>query len=81
MIPEFSFCETIAAVGRWHIRQLTEKGRMLGGGADTETLCGLKAAWDLAVPINAFHLNQAACVCCAKAYIEGSIPCPTTSRG
>jgi hypothetical protein len=44
--PEYSFCETIAA-HRIHIRRLTSIGRKLTGGADTNTLCDLKACWDL----------------------------------
>ena len=46
---KFSFCETAFATGTspWHIRELSEAGRKLGGGADTPTLCGREAAWDL----------------------------------
>lgn len=43
---EFSYCETIAAY-KWHIRQLTDKGRKLGGGADTNALCGAPVKWDV----------------------------------
>lgn len=46
----YSFCETIAAYVL-HIRPLTDAGRKLGGGADTEALCGAKALWDLNAPI------------------------------
>lgn len=42
----YTFCETIAASLK-HIRQLTDAGRKLGGGADSPTLCGTKPAWDL----------------------------------
>ena len=50
---EYAFCETAAASGYspWHIRRLTKRGKKLGGGADTPTLCGREAAWDLDVPI------------------------------
>ena len=44
--PEYSFCETLAA-HRIHIRRLSSIGRRTTGGADTNTLCGLKACWDL----------------------------------
>lgn len=44
---DYSFCETIAATGPWHIRKLSAAGKKLGGGADTKTLCGLEAAWDI----------------------------------
>lgn len=43
----FSFCETVAATGPWHLRQPTP-GVMLNyhGGLNATTLCGLTAAWD-----------------------------------
>ena len=44
---KLSFCETTAALGAWHIRKLTAEGKKFGGGADTKTLCGLTAAWDV----------------------------------
>jgi hypothetical protein len=65
----FSFCETVIAgpLSRWHIRPLTEKGKKLGGGADTVALCGKKVAWDLNVDITDRHLEHC-CPQCAKAY-------------
>lgn len=65
----YSFCESVWAtsVSRWHIRKLTSKGRKLGGGADTEALCGLTVAWDLNSPISDAYL-QHACPECARAY-------------
>lgn len=47
----FSFCETTAAIV-WHIRQLGPAGPKYGGGADTPTLCGGQAAWDVQCEIN-----------------------------
>jgi len=41
-----SFCETLAATC-WHIRPLVNGKQFFGGGADTETLCGLRAMWDI----------------------------------
>lgn len=46
-VTQYSFCETVAATGPWHIRMLSEIGHKYNGGADTKTLCGLKAAWDV----------------------------------
>lgn len=68
-MPEYSFCEPVMAgpLGPWHIRELTEAGRKLGGGADTESLCGRKMGWDLDVEISEFHLDRA-CKKCAEAY-------------
>lgn len=65
----YSFCETVTAGGnaRWHIRALTRKGRMLGGGADTLALCGAKAAWDLAVALTEHHLSHS-CPACVEAF-------------
>lgn len=60
----FVFCESINASGisPWHIRKLTDKGLKLGGGADTDTLCGREMAWDLNVDITEHHLTH----CCKK---------------
>jgi len=60
----YSFCETISAqaLAPWHIRELTALGMKLGGGADTDALCGVPVAWDLKVPISAHHLSH----CCRK---------------
>jgi hypothetical protein len=67
--PEFSFCENIAAGPQspWHIRQLVDGIRKLGGGANTSALCGRSVAWDLAVPIDQHHLGHC-CSECAKHY-------------
>jgi len=71
MSVEYSFCETIAAPpgGKWHLRELTEKGQKFGGGADSPTLCGLKAAWDINVPITKFHLENSTCPLCKEKMI------------
>lgn len=68
--PLFAFCESIYATGTspWHIRKLTSKGIKLGGGADTESLCGRKMAWDLDVKITQHHLDHC-CNKCSKAYL------------
>jgi hypothetical protein len=49
--PVYAECERVTAgpTSPTHIRQLTEKGRFPGGGADTPALCGAKVAWDLSV--------------------------------
>lgn len=67
-VLDFSFCETATAgpQTRWHIRPLTDRGRKLGGGADTPALCGVKVSWDLSTPINYHHLRH----CCAKCAVE-----------
>lgn len=65
----FAFCESIAATGRskWHIRPLSQKWKMLGGGADTLSLCGREMAWDLNVPlITEMHVKSI----CPKCYAE-----------
>lgn len=48
--PNFSVCETVAAI-KPHLRVLTSTGKHLGGGADSNTLCGLKACWDTNIPV------------------------------
>jgi hypothetical protein len=67
----FSFCESVHARPRslWHIRKLTEKGKKLGGGIDTPSLCErVKQGWDLEVDINEFHLENNTCKECLRVY-------------
>lgn len=66
-----SFCESMCAWpgSPWHIRVLTNKGRKLGGGIDTGSLCGLvKMGGDLDVDINEYHLNNNTCQGCLTKY-------------
>jgi hypothetical protein len=68
----YSFCESVTAnvTSPWHIRKLTAAGKKLGGGIDTESLCGLvKRGWDLGVEITEHHLGHA-CKECVKLYKE-----------
>jgi hypothetical protein len=55
---KLSFCETAAAGGLWHIRRLTDQGKKLGGGADTRTLCGREAAWDVQFDFSPVRLDE-----------------------
>jgi len=68
---KFAFCEIqyATATSPWHIRQLTDSGLKLGGGADTKALCGRKVAWDLKVEINHHHLQFNCCRQCVQAFI------------
>lgn len=50
-MSKYSYCETLAASGPWHIRELSDKGHFPSGGADTFTLCGMQAAWDVGVTV------------------------------
>jgi hypothetical protein len=68
-MTEYSFCETLAAYA-WHIRPLTAKGRKLSGGADTKTLCGLEAAWDIKAPILIADRSSGVCRKCVTLYQE-----------
>jgi hypothetical protein len=61
--PQYSFCEE-ASGGLWHIRQLTDVGRKLGGEADTAALCGRRVSWDLSVEIETRYFKHA-CPQCA----------------
>lgn len=60
---QYSLCETAYAgpSSLWHIRRLTSCGKKLGGGVDTNSLCGKKVAWDLDVEITGFHLKNNTC--------------------
>jgi len=66
------FCEGVWATGAgpWHIRKLGPKGECLGGGIDTESLCGhvrVGQGWDLSVEITDHHLGHA-CKKCVELY-------------
>jgi hypothetical protein len=67
---QYSFCETSAAY-RWHIRPLTEAGQKFSGGADTKTLCGLDAAWDLHSGLAMTALESPGiCLGCRRTYLH-----------
>jgi hypothetical protein len=75
--PEYSFCEIVTAGANtpWHLRQLTEAGRKLGGGADTPGLCGREVSWDLSLPVRRFEIASgriAPIVCkeCRRVYLN-----------
>ena len=57
LLPQYSFCESIhGSFNTWHIRLLTPAGRKLGGGIDTESLCGrVNHGWDIRKPV---ELNE-----------------------
>jgi len=70
---EFAFCESVHATSTspWHIRKLTDKGMMTGGGADTKALCGREVAWDVECEICPLVLIQPdVCGKCVTAYGE-----------
>lgn len=73
-MPEYSFCEatTAGSRSRWHIRPLTKVGRKLGGGADTQALCGRLVAWDIATPVTPTSpvLEDGVCSTCRVSYEE-----------
>lgn len=72
----YSFCEapTAGALARWHIRRLTSVGKKLGGGIDTDSLCGhvlaAKGGWDRAPEIFAdkAQLEAVTCARCLAVY-------------
>lgn len=73
---EYAYCESVHATpwSRWHLRRLTEEGLKLGGGVDTQSLCGrvkLRSGWDLDVPISSDH-DDHTCPACLKLYGEES---------
>ena len=59
-----SLCETVGA-WKWHLRHLSDAGPKYSGGADTKTLCGLDAAWDLEVQFTDQY-RQDVCTGCIK---------------
>jgi hypothetical protein len=69
---KYSFCENVHAgpLARWHIRELTDKGKKLGGGADSRSLCGRQVDWDLEVKLTEYHLANNTCLECLKKFDE-----------
>jgi hypothetical protein len=67
---EYSLCESVLASGSspWHIRKLSKKGKVFGGGADTRSLCGMVMSWDMK---NTIEGNEDfCCKDCLRAYLE-----------
>lgn len=57
-MADYSYCEPVWAgpLAKWCIRRLTNAARKLGGGVDTESLCGRvprHQGWDLTVQVEA----------------------------
>ena len=69
--PKDSFCESIGAHWNspWHIRPLTSNGKSMGGGVDTQSLCGRKMSWDMKPDVNPHQLRHA-CEQCRMNYLE-----------
>lgn len=74
MADDYSFCEGqfAGSMSKWHIRKLTEKGFMFGGGADTRSLCDHQVAWDINAQMNTAHIESLACPRCLKIYREAT---------
>jgi len=75
----YTFCETLAATGAWHIRSLTGPFKKMEGaafGEDRRTLCGLRAAWDIKCEITPAALDFPrdqpghTCATCKEKYLE-----------
>ena len=72
----YSFCEASWAgpLSPWHIRKLTSVGKKLGGGVDTNSLCGRinnGRGWDLSAEITDHHLDHS-CKDCVEIYKKES---------
>jgi len=66
---QYSFCETgVMPLPTWHLRELTSKGVMVGGGVDTLSLCGQQMLYDVDTPITALQLDGKTCVECRRLY-------------
>jgi hypothetical protein len=70
MVVRYSYCEGAYATSysRWHIRELTEQGKMLSGGVDTPSLCGMVRAgwgWDLETEVRQEDSNSICRKCSA----------------
>lgn len=80
--PVFAYCEPVSA-NPWspnHIREVTDAGLKLGGGADTPALCGREMGWDLRVvpsdddvmALSETFINEGRLVCqkCAQKMVD-----------
>jgi hypothetical protein len=68
---KYAFCEGVTASGSspWHLRPVMATGLHLGGGIDTNSLCGAVRApygWDIDVAVSEQHLGHA-CRDCVSA--------------
>ncbi len=74
-MKKYSFCENVHAgpASKWHIRELTKKGRKLGGGADTPSLCDQQVHWDLSVPVTLRNVTYLTCKKCRLIYLRNRI--------
>lgn len=74
MKPKYSFCESVTAssISPWCIRELSiANGRKLGGGIDSDSLCGrVRATWGWDLPIDVDPSHPKACVKCAALLID-----------
>ena len=73
---KYSFCEPASAssISPWCIRPLTDKGRKLGGGVDTQSLCGRvqeRFGWDLNTPVSVD--DSRACKKCIEIFQENEL--------
>lgn len=73
MSTEYSYMEFEWATGTtWHIRKLSDKGKFMGGGADTPSLCGTKhRGWDVNhAPPEVAHKPDFVCLGCWTEFLE-----------
>jgi hypothetical protein len=76
---QYSFCEPSHAgpLARWCVRPLTEKGRKLGGGVDTPSLCGRVdpakgGGWDLSAKCEVSADHPHMCPRCREKLLQGA---------
>ena len=69
---QISICETGSMpIAKWHLRWLTGKGPMYGGGADTKALCGVEVKRDLEVVIDGESMSHV-CETCRRFLLSSS---------
>lgn len=71
------FCETVTAgpLQPWHLRPPGTKGRCLGGGAGTPSLCGREVAWDIGIVATTEAIGRhSTCPRCAAVHRGDSTP-------
>jgi len=89
-MAKYAFCESSGAgsLSPWHIRPLTRKGKKLGGGIDTRSLCSKVSpssdngvgGWDVSADVEGWNLDATTdgrrhvCKTCVDVYRNNSKP-------
>lgn len=63
----YAFCKSVDTM-QWHIRKLTERGKVHVGPCDTRSLCDTEVVWDEYIPVTEPNIQHNSCMQCAIRY-------------